>query len=210
MTARTVKTILFKELLDTFRDKRMLVAMNGVPILLYPLLFVLATQAALVQQSRTEEQISRVAVLGPGADDITKWLRDAGRSEVAGDPTGDGLKTGALDAIVEAKSDVAKTLSEGGRASKVENPSPQHATLSYRTPRTRASGTIISLWNRSTTVSWRSNGHMGEAFFEARMSSKTRALGPSRRWLTEPILQGRSRSTNSIFQGDFTSISVFY
>jgi hypothetical protein len=35
-----------------------------------------------------------------------------------------------------------KRMREGGRASKVQNPSPQHATLSYRAPRTTATGTI--------------------------------------------------------------------
>ncbi len=116
MTAKTVKTILFKELLDTFRDKRMLMAMIGVPIVLYPAIFVLATQAALVQQSRMEEQISRVALLGPGTEVIGEWLASAGRFEVLSDPQGDGLASGALDAVVEAKSDVTQTLASGGRA----------------------------------------------------------------------------------------------
>jgi hypothetical protein len=35
-----------------------------------------------------------------------------------------------------------KRMREGGRASKVRNPSPDHATLSFRTPRTTATGTI--------------------------------------------------------------------
>jgi len=116
MTARTVKTILFKELLDTFRDKRMLVAMIGVPIVLYPALFVLATQAALVQQSRTEEQTSRVALRGPGTDLIATWLGDAGRFDLAIDASADALASGDLDAIVEISSDIAQTLAGGGRA----------------------------------------------------------------------------------------------
>ncbi len=116
MTARTVKTILFKELLDTFRDKRMLVAMIGVPVVLYPLLFVLATQAALVQQSRTEEQVSRVALVGPGTEAIAQWLADAGRFEVGGDPGPGGIASGALDAVVESHGDLTQTLAAGGRA----------------------------------------------------------------------------------------------
>ena len=35
-----------------------------------------------------------------------------------------------------------KRMREGGRASKVRNPSPDHATLSFRTPRTTANATI--------------------------------------------------------------------
>jgi hypothetical protein len=36
-----------------------------------------------------------------------------------------------------------KRMREIGRASKVKNPSPQHATLSYRAPRTAGGGTIL-------------------------------------------------------------------
>jgi hypothetical protein len=35
-----------------------------------------------------------------------------------------------------------KRMRESGRASKVRNPTPQHATLSYRVPRTTGGGTI--------------------------------------------------------------------
>ena len=35
-----------------------------------------------------------------------------------------------------------KRMREGGRASKVRNPSPQHATLDYRAPRITGGGTI--------------------------------------------------------------------
>jgi hypothetical protein len=35
-----------------------------------------------------------------------------------------------------------KRMREGGRASKVRNPSPEHATLSFRTPRTTGHATI--------------------------------------------------------------------
>lgn len=35
-----------------------------------------------------------------------------------------------------------KRMRAGGRASKVSNPSPQHAALNYRAPRTTGSGTI--------------------------------------------------------------------
>ncbi len=38
--------------------------------------------------------------------------------------------------------DADKRMREGGRASKVRNPSPDHATLSFRTPRTAGNATI--------------------------------------------------------------------
>ena len=45
MNLRTAKTIFFKEMLDTLRDKRTLIAMLGVPIVLYPALFIFGAQA---------------------------------------------------------------------------------------------------------------------------------------------------------------------
>ena len=47
-----------------------------------------------------------------------------------------------LETSLPSWSEADKRMREGGRASKVQNPSPQHATLNYRAPRTRATGTI--------------------------------------------------------------------
>lgn len=117
MTWRMVRTILFKELLDTFRDKRTLIAMIAVPIVLYPLIFIVATQAALVQQSRMEELVSRVALRGPGAETVAAWFTDNKHFERVDAPEDDsGLNNGTLDAIVDAPGDVAATLEAGGRA----------------------------------------------------------------------------------------------
>ena len=43
-----------------------------------------------------------------------------------------------LETTLPSWNEADKRMREGGRASKVQYPSPQHATLSYRTPRTRA------------------------------------------------------------------------
>ena len=44
-----VITILRKELLDTRRDKRALVLMIGVPVILYPALLIVGSQATIIQ-----------------------------------------------------------------------------------------------------------------------------------------------------------------
>jgi sodium transport system permease protein len=116
MTARAVRTILFKELLDTFRDKRNLVAMIGVPLVLYPAVFVLSTQAALVEQSRTQEQVSRIGIMGPGTAALAKWLEDPKQFEIVKDPAMEGLLAGALDAVIVSNSDMQQALDTGGRA----------------------------------------------------------------------------------------------
>ncbi len=117
MNARIVRTIFFKELLDTFRDKRTLIAMVGVPILLYPLLFILGTQLTIVQQSRMDELASRVAVTGAGADTAAGWFDGAeGVETVESAAPMDALTAGDVDAVVDAPENVAGTLSGDGTA----------------------------------------------------------------------------------------------
>ncbi len=75
MKPRIVYTILGKELLDTLRDKRTLLMMVGVPLLLYPALLILGLQAMLVQQSTLERSVSRVAVIANDPLLLEGWLR---------------------------------------------------------------------------------------------------------------------------------------
>ncbi len=46
------------------------------------------------------------------------------------------------ETILPSWTEADRRMREGGRISKVRNPSPRHATLSYRTPRTTAGGKI--------------------------------------------------------------------
>lgn len=118
MSFATVRTIFFKELLDTFRDKRTLVAMVGVPVILYPALLILATQVTLVQQSRMAARESRVAVTGAGADTVRDWLSDAeGVNLVSPADPGAALQAGHLDAVIAADTDVSEILAREGTAS---------------------------------------------------------------------------------------------
>ncbi len=65
MTAwRIVRIVAAKELRETLRDRRTLVVMVIVPILLYPLLFVLMEQLALFGQRSLEQRASTVAIVG--------------------------------------------------------------------------------------------------------------------------------------------------
>ena len=97
MKARVVRTIFFKELLDTFRDRRTLIAMVGVPVVLYPALFILATQATLIQQSRMEKTRAKVAVVGEDASQIARALGELG-ADVVGVNCGVGPQA-ALDML---------------------------------------------------------------------------------------------------------------
>ena len=117
MKARVVRTIFFKEMLDTFRDRRTLIAMVGVPVVLYPALFILATQATLMQQSRMDKTRAKVAVAGEDASEIMGWLSADEKIEVvhSDEPLAD-LEAGNLDAVVTVPAGVAETLEAGGTA----------------------------------------------------------------------------------------------
>ncbi|MCL4217792.1 MAG: ABC transporter permease subunit [Candidatus Hydrogenedentes bacterium] len=112
MNFRTVQTIFRKEILDTMRDKRTLLAMIGVPLLLYPALFILATQAAIVQMGKMEEKASRVAVTAPDVEAVAAWLEDDKRIEIvsAADPQ-DALFRGDVEAVVLCEADLDQAMS---------------------------------------------------------------------------------------------------
>lgn len=114
MNPRIVQTILFKELLDTLRDKRTLIAMIGVPLVLYPAIIILASQVALLQQSRLEETPSKVAIESGDAEAVADWLRTVPLIElVAAEDPRAKLLEGGLDAVVVVSGDVDGTLEVG-------------------------------------------------------------------------------------------------
>lgn len=81
---RIVRTIAAKELRESFRDRRTLFLMIFLPILLYPVLLLLMTQVAVMQQSKLAEQRSRVAYRGAPADHpLLEYVAQDDRLEVA-------------------------------------------------------------------------------------------------------------------------------
>jgi sodium transport system permease protein len=63
-----------KELRETLRDRRTLVVMVAVPILLYPVLLVATEQFALMGIRRIESVASQVGVAGPASEDVLAFL----------------------------------------------------------------------------------------------------------------------------------------
>jgi len=113
MKWRSVWTIFRKEMLDTVRDKRTLMMMIGMPIILYPALMLLGSQVALVQQARLDEKASKVAVAGEGHAQLTSWLQDAEKIElVPSSAAGDALVAGEIDAYVNLAA--PETILESG------------------------------------------------------------------------------------------------
>lgn len=116
MNARTVWTILRKELLATVRDRRTLIMMIGVPLLLYPAMLLIGLQAALIQHQKLDLTVSRVAVIAVDRPVIENWLRRNGKLEVveSKNPRED-LRRGKLDAVVLAEGVVQTVLDAGGQ-----------------------------------------------------------------------------------------------
>lgn len=101
MRRRVVIDILRKELTETLRDRRTLLMMVALPVVIYPLLMIGFSKLQVSQQEATAERVSRVAVWGvetPGfRDAITKGGRVAveGRA-VPPDGVRRGLAAGTL------------------------------------------------------------------------------------------------------------------
>ena len=68
-----INTIWRKELLDTLRDRRTVIAMVLVPLVLYPVLMLGLFQGFEAQKLRLPEEVYDVAV---ESDDVRVWLRE--------------------------------------------------------------------------------------------------------------------------------------
>jgi sodium transport system permease protein len=115
MSFHVVSTIFRKELLDTLRDKRNLIAMLGVPILLYPAIFIFAAQMASLEQDRLDRRVSRIAVVGDSSGIVREWLEEIDQVAVVApaDPEA-SLEWGRLDAVVVVEGDVRNALAVHG------------------------------------------------------------------------------------------------
>ena len=122
MNFRTIRTIAAKELLETLRDKRTLMAMIGIPLILYPLILLVGTQAIVYRQGKTDRETSRV-VLAPGVPEtVVAWLGEDEKIEVVGgdaDTAAEGLADKSWDVVLRPGNDadleaLDSVLGEGG------------------------------------------------------------------------------------------------
>lgn len=114
MKLRIVYTIFRKEILDTVRDKRTVIMMIGVPIVLYPVMLLIGLQAAILHHQQLEAAISRIAVKADAPEAIAAWFSGIPKLEVAQskDPEAD-LNQRNVDAVLVVRGDAAKILDEG-------------------------------------------------------------------------------------------------
>ena len=81
MNTKIIRTLVKKEMLDVFRDKKTVVIMIVVPIILYPLIFIGAMQAVAMISSSMEEQNYKIAIAAEDNGAFAQMLAEKGRKE---------------------------------------------------------------------------------------------------------------------------------
>lgn len=116
MKWRHIKIIWFKELLDTFRDKRTLYTMILAPIIIMPLMMVGGPLLMTRQEKVAEEKPSPIAVIGvENAPIFMKTLQEAGTLQIVDsqDPESD-LKEGLISLAVIFPQDFEQIIAAEG------------------------------------------------------------------------------------------------
>ena len=115
MNLLIAKHIFFKEILDTLRDKRTMIAMVGIPILLYPIMFMVAIQVQLVQQSKMEETVSRVVLIGAASSAVRAQLEETDQVTLIEDIENpeQALAEGDLDVVVRIDDAFGENVESG-------------------------------------------------------------------------------------------------
>lgn len=85
MNTKIIRTLVKKEILDVFRDKKTVIMMLVVPVILYPLIFIGAMQAVAMISSSMEEQNYRIAVEAEDDGAFSRMLAEKGRKEAESD-----------------------------------------------------------------------------------------------------------------------------
>lgn len=112
MRLRNVKTIFFKELIDVLRDRRTLISMILLPILVMPGIMMLVGLFVSKNIEREKQQISKVVVLGDQhAPDIVKKLKEVENIRlVTVDDPKVSLKDKSIHAILEIPANFTESL----------------------------------------------------------------------------------------------------
>jgi sodium transport system permease protein len=108
MNLRIARIIARKELLETLRDKRTLIGMIGIPVVLYPLLIIIVAQMTTLQAGRLERTVSRIAVDAGAPAELRQWIETVEKLElVEVDDPAAALAEGDIQAYVTVEGDFA-------------------------------------------------------------------------------------------------------
>lgn len=118
MRIATIKTIFHKEILDTLRDRRTILFMIVIPVLLYPAMMIFLNELASSQQAKMEEKTVKVALMHvPEDSPLILLFKSEPKIQIttSTDPLGD-VKKGDLDYVLELPGNMEQILSQNGTA----------------------------------------------------------------------------------------------
>jgi sodium transport system permease protein len=126
MRPRIVLEIVRKELTETLRDRRTIMMMVALPVLIYPLMMIGFSKLQVSQREATEERTSRVAVWGaPPAGLLNAITRDGKVAIDAGVTPGDAVRAGLAQGTMTCPADAAPASRRQGAAGQNGRPGVQ-------------------------------------------------------------------------------------
>jgi sodium transport system permease protein len=114
---RAARIIWAKELLEALRDRKTLVIMVVLPLVIYPLVFIGLSQATLAQQEKIEAEELTLGVQGPAVPDALRGALDALESSevIAVDDAADAVRRGQVSAALRLPADAIDAVAAGGQ-----------------------------------------------------------------------------------------------
>ena len=114
MNLRKVKTIYFKEMLDTFRDRRTLISMILIPIILFPVLMFGMTGIMVMMIKKTAAEVTKIVIIGKEFAPTLVSLIDDGKAFeiVEEEDFRSALKEKRISAVLEFPVEFEKKIRE--------------------------------------------------------------------------------------------------
>jgi len=175
-----IDLIFRKELLESFRDRKTLIFMILMPILLYPVLGIGFFQIALIQAGKVRDETARIAFRGPEPPArFLELLEEQGAMErVEAEDLEHALLNGELDAILEFPPDYAAVLDAEGQipvAVKYDDASERSTATHYRVH------TALDAYREEILRARLKNRALTEEFLNPIAKKSQRAATPERR-----------------------------
>lgn len=118
MRWRKIKDIFKKEILDTLRDRRTIMMMIVIPVLLYPGLMILLNELAATQQAKLEQKTVKIAVVNVPEDSrLVEQIRKAEHVMlVFTQKPFEDVRSGNIHFVMEMPANLQQTLEARGTA----------------------------------------------------------------------------------------------
>ena len=131
---RTILVIFKKELIDTLRDRRTLISMIAIPLLLFPILIGISTTVMRTQLEKAQEKVLRIAIQTSGnASEFVALLKTDPKVKVI-----ENLQVDSARALIAVDSLDAFLLFASDFDQQVASLQPGVVTLFFKAPEVRS------------------------------------------------------------------------